>query len=424
MTDVFDILSTVLQLESEPVYEHGKTVMKLYRGADEGAFLRAAAQLIHNGYKAVSEHNLADNKSVTLLINDYLAQLYFTPCDGCIRAVFDKNTVLPPLTKYPDGETTLWQFEVDHSLIDCGMCYIIKCADGSFFIIDSAHFYSVNDNDRIYRFLRERTPENEKIRISGWFFSHGHIDHISKFMDFVADAHEDVILERIIYNFCSSSHPDCCNWSESDRIKLDQFEELAASLTDVQIITPHTGQRFYIANLDIEVLCTHEDVYPESLADFNNSSTVIRIIANGNTLFFPGDASDKESDILVSRYGSELKSDILQIAHHGHFGASVEFYELAASPVVMFPTTQIKYDEELPHFEANRKAYVISEECYIASNGTVEFSLPYTPGEAKVFPDETFENFEGIKALWGYDYTDEKKQQLYDEYLKRGGRKI
>ena len=189
----------------------------------------------------------------------------------------------------------------------------------------------------------------------------------------------------------------------------------------VKVITPHTGQRFYIANLEIEILCTHEDVYPGSLANYNDSSTVLVIRANGSTLLFPGDAGGEESDILTNRYGKNLKCDILQAAHHGHFGTSVEFYELADAPVIMFPTTQIKFDEELPNYEANRRAVEISSECFIASNGTAEFVLPYKPGTARVLPDETFENFDGIYNLWGYEYTEERKKQLYNEFLKRKG---
>ena len=39
------------------------------------------------------------------------------------------------------------------------MCYILRCADNSFFIIDGGHFLQPNDHKRIYRFLRERTPD-------------------------------------------------------------------------------------------------------------------------------------------------------------------------------------------------------------------------------------------------------------------------
>lgn len=82
---------------------------------------------------------------------------------------------------------------------------------------------------------------------------------------------------------------------------------------------------------------------------------------------------------------------------------------MANARTVMFPITKIKFDEEYPKQEANRVACSIAEEYFIASDGTVEFPLPYKVGSAKIYPDETFENFAAIKMLWGYDYPDEYK---------------
>ena len=47
--------------------------------------------------------------------------------------------------------------------------------------------------------------------------------------------------------------------------------------------------------------------------------------------------------------------------------------------------------------------------------------MPYVYGNTKVLPDETFEDFNGIFNLWQYEYTDERKEQLYSEFLKRKG---
>ena len=85
---------------------------------------------------------------------------YYCECEGKMRIVADPNTNL--FAKAPENcpnthPVSLWQFEVDHSLIDCGMCLIIRCCDGSFFVIDSAHMYSVNDDKRIIEFLKKQT---------------------------------------------------------------------------------------------------------------------------------------------------------------------------------------------------------------------------------------------------------------------------
>ena len=53
--------------------------------------------------------------------------------------------------------------------------------------------------------------------------------------------------------------------------------------------------------------------------------------------------------------------------------------------------------------------------------GTVELDLPYIKGSAKKFDDETFESFEGVYNLWGYQYTDERKEELRRLFVKNGG---
>ena len=40
----------------------------------------------------------------------------------------------------------------------------------------------------------------------------------------------------------------------------------------------------------------------------------------------------------------------------------------------------------------------------------------------KELPDETFEDFSKINQLWGYEYTPERKAELYAKFLERGGK--
>ena len=109
----------------------------------------------------------------------------------------------------------------------------------------------------------------------------------------------------------------------------------------------------------------------------------------------------------------------MQMSHHGHTGTSPEFYRRSAAECLLFPITEIKFDEELPRQEANRVAIEIAKEYHIASNGAAEIPLPYKFGQTKILPDETFEDFNGIFQLWCYEYTDEYKEKLYQEFLER-----
>ncbi len=413
------------QRQSLGEYDCSDGVYQLaYGGSNEEEFCAVEAAFEKDGFIKKESKALCSCRQARFIKGALNVNLFLASDDSVLRIVADSFTA--PYKTEPSlsqGETTLWQFEVDHSLIDCGMCYIVKCASGGFFIVDSAHTYSVNDNDRIYQFLRQRTPENKKIVIEGWFFSHGHSDHICKFMDFLRYNTRDVEIKALYYNFVDENHKDNADWDESEISFSRSFRKLVAQ-SGIPLVKLHTGQHFCVDNLEFDVLCTHEDIFPATLGNYNDSSTVIRMAVQGSTVLFPGDAGHQESDILTERYGEWLKCDVVQSAHHAHFGATSEFYELARADVVLFPTTQIMFDRDFEIYEENKVAARLCHEYHIASNGTVEIPLPYKRGQLKRLPDETFEDFNGIFNLWTYEYTEERKSRLYADYLARGGRPI
>lgn len=344
--------------------------------------------------------------------------VYWSQNEKLLRAVTDPSKNLPaasPEKAAGECPVRLWQFETDHSLIDCGMCYIVQMSDYRFFVIDSAHLYSVNDDIRIYEFMRKRTPSDRPVRVAGWFFSHGHSDHIVKFID-ILRYNKDIVIEGIYCNIAPTDHFSANTWDESEIRHAEEFLEVTRSRSDIPMYTLHSGQRFFIGDSEFCVLCTHEDVWPDSLENYNDSSTVIMMYTNGNSVCFPGDAGGEESRILETRFNGFLKCDIMQMAHHGHFGLSTEFYRRADAAVVLFPTTKIKYDEEFPHYEANRFAVANAKHTFISSDGTVEFTFPLEGSTIRQFPDETFENFDGIRNLWSYDYSDEFKEKLKSRF--------
>ena len=425
MKQILDLLSVGLPSSTLDDYDcNNGAFLRVIESAENADFENACLAAQTAGFASFAKNRLEDNIYETFVRADAVAHIYYCPSEKKLRLIADPNTTLfePQPTSYVQRcGTKLWQIETDHTYIDCGMCFILQTADNSFFLIDSGHYLQPNDHKRIYRFLRERTPCGEKVVIAGWFFSHGHDDHVCQFMEFLKDHYSDVVIEKLYYNMICPYGRDSHFWKESNKkIALD-FEK-AAEDSGIPIVKLHSGQRFYVRNLRIDVLCTHEDVYPNSFENYNDSSTVLMIEADGCRISIPGDAGGFESDVLTGRFSHEtLRCDVMQQAHHGHFGTSTEYYRLSDAKVVLFPTTQIKFEEELPNYEANRVAIEIADEYHVSSNGTVEIPIPYVPGTVRVLADETFENFDRIRALWGYTYTDAYKQALFDAFLQRSG---
>lgn len=394
--------------------------MLLYRNSSKESFDGACAAIEAKGFKLHAENTVKNNFYKTYS-SETVIHIYFCESEKEMRIIADPNTNLYRTVpeNCPDlCPTTLWQYEIDHSLIDCGMCIIVRCKDGSFFVIDSAHMYSVNDDIRIVEFLKKMNGGRKPV-VAGWFFSHSHEDHIAKFLDIVEYHSGEIDIQAVYYNFPPVDHRDCGHWGECNKAMAIRFENVLAEHPEIKKYTLHSGQKFYIKNLEFTVLCTHEDVYPNTIKDYNNSSTSLMMTAEGCKVLFPGDSAVESDKVIVRRFGDYLKCDIVQVSHHGHTGTSPEFYRLANADCALFAVTQIKFDEELPRQEANRTAIALAKEYHIASNGTVEIPLPYKFGQTKRYPDETFEDFNGIFSLWAYEYTDERKEQLYKEFLER-----
>lgn len=410
-------------LSSPEEYYCGRgTCLLFYKDCSKNDFDAYCKKLESSGCRLYQSNIIEDNEFRTYF-SDLTVHTYYCEGEKIMRVIADPD--LPSYSTKPecgnDVPPVLWQFEVDHSLIDCGMCYFVRCGDGSFFVIDSAHTYSVNDDIRICEFLKKINGGKKPV-VSGWFFSHAHDDHICKFLDVIDYHKNDIDIKAVYYNFPSADNEDGVYWGTPAIKLIERFETTMDKNEQVKKIRLHAGQHFYIGNLEFDVLCTHEDVFPAHFKDFNNTSVSLMMKVGGGRVLFPGDSSAESDKIIIKRYKDFLKCDVVQMSHHGHSGTSPEFYRRADAECVLFPITEIKFDEELPRQESNRVAINIAKEYHIASNGTVEIPLPYVYGQTKVLPDETFEDFNGIYNLWAYEYTDERKQQLYNDFLKRSGK--
>lgn len=421
MDDINQLIFSLIKKLPSAKYDCGDgNEMSIFTNTGFDEYRLLVSELQKYGFLEYQNNTLDNLSSTTLYSGNEKFNLIFVFDDSSteLRVIKDGFSNKLEIVSIEEEKTKvkLWQFETDHSLIDCGMCYIVQCSDYSFFIVDSAHSYSVNDDIRIYEFLRSKTPENLPVVVSAWFLTHGHVDHIAKFLD-ILKYNDKIIIKGIYYNFVPTDHFSSGCWMTSDKKHAEIFNKTVREKKNIPLYKLHSGQYFYINGIRFDVLCTHEDVFPIDLENYNDSSTVLMMTYKNEKVCFPGDAGGAESAIMERRFPAYLKCDIMQVAHHGHFGTTSEFYRMASPKIALFATTQIKFDEELPHYEANRVVCEIAEHCFIASNGTVEFEFPLKDSTITVYPDEIIENFDGVYGLWGYEYSDEFKQELIKKHL-------
>ena len=396
--------------------------MRYDENVTEEAFAAYRAALKGAGFAVLQERSPNGNRFAALQKEDLRVNLLFTPCDGSLRVTVSENETTPRLTPDACGgmtQTTFYAFENDQTLIDCGMCLLVQCPDDSFFLVDSGHYFQPNDNDRLYQFMRERTPEHKKVTVCGWLITHAHTDHVCKLMDFLKYNTRDVVVEGFYQNLLPH---DYAVW-DGNHEEAETAKKLFAALADfpAPVYKLHTGMRFYVRNLAFDVLSTFEDIFPEEIDDYNDSSAVVMLEAEGSRVFIPGDAAVKAGRLLEARWGETLRCDAAQIAHHGHTGLSERCYEYLHADTVIFPVTRIMFEGDLPRHAANRKAIELASQYYITGDGTVRVPLPYRRENVTKLPDETLEDFAKIERLWKYHYTEAYKAYIYNKFIENGG---
>ena len=150
------------------------------------------------------------------------------------------------------------------------------------------------------------------------------------------------------------------------------LEKLSAGGTKIYQV--RTGQKYAFGNAAIEILGTFDDLAPFYMrADSSNHTSVIfSVTLEGQRLMYVGDASSYGLLLAAKRYGSYLKSDVVQLAHHGNGDGSSDnsFYKAVNAPVVLHPGTSLNGGAE-------RWAAENSEERYSYGSGNITLTLPH-----------------------------------------------
>ena len=390
--------------------------------------------LKNSGFIENQTYSLGDNRYMLLENNITNAYVSYVHDKGMIR-LFVENKAKDTL--YPSAEQAayntvsgyqpkLWQIEIDWENAESwntslpeewrgangGMCYIMQVADGSFVIIDSG----VNTEKQaniIYEHLKANTTD-EKPVISAWIFSHKHGDHVGGFQQFTKLYKDQVTVKAFYFNIPAEGFGQAGD-STGDKSIISLMKQYSGATIYRKL---HTGMSFYVADARFDVMYTHEDLYPVLSDDFNETSMVIRATFGNQRIMFLGDVQDDGGQVMIDTMPkSEMKSDIVQYAHHGWDGPTAELYDLIEAPTVLWPVsiyswqyeaegenifhrliteTTWAYFYEVNNYIAYYAEYVKTIIINAEGTGTQELILPYTP-RAERLPDY-IAIYEAIKA--------------------------
>ena len=79
----------------------------------------------------------------------------------------------------------------------------------------------------------------------------------------------------------------------------------------------------------------------------NNSSLVYQLTIKDKKLLFFGDLAYEGGEKLLETYpNGELKSDIVQMAHHGQQGVGQEVYQAVSPAICLWPTPEFLWNND------------------------------------------------------------------------------
>ena len=243
---------------------------------------------------------------------------------------------------------------------DIAMCYVIRLADGSFIVYDTAMAYSGRGSiaEEIYKVLRKQAVDKNNIVISAFILTHPHLDHMGGFTEFATKYGKNTAInvKQVVYNF-----PDASLMYGQDATNVrDTATAFAKFRGNPELVKPRSGNVLYYAGVKFNVVYTQED-YLSLAKDFSksasgNASTMVMqmVLDNGTKVLFGGDHwVDETRGQLKLRYGTFIESYVCTLFHHGQGGGAEDswpggpdpwktgIYAAAIKPkLVLWPTTQ------------------------------------------------------------------------------------
>lgn len=256
-----------------------------------------------------------------------------------------------------------------HPWISAGMGYLIATDEGRLIAIDGGH---PADTEAFIALIEENSKD---CTVDTWIITHPHIDHYSVFFNAATRYSDRVKINKVVYRF-----PPDFKDSEGNGIEdvVSDMEE-ALRVSGADHVTPTADDELYVGSSRIKFYFTPEDT--SHIKGKNPLSLIFSVTVGKSRMMFTGDTWTEMLDSVLKKYGSELKSDFLQLPHHGLCDTGHDgFYKVVSPDTVLIPTSTAGYNamnrEEYAHATGDNKAVeAAASRVYKSFEGTVKIEL-------------------------------------------------
>lgn len=239
------------------------------------------------------------------------------------------------------------------------MCYVVRTEHNHLIVIDGGiDGEGLNNAPYLPTALRAiaGVGDNGYFEVDAWFLSHAHTDHINELSKMMKayTGKTNYKINGIYFDFPPFDTPEYAGKNADLEIShfrenmnaygevigaeiaegKDYYDTVNGSVINEEAIK--NGLEFNIDGVRIEVLQTWN--IKDGFSNVNDTSIILRFWVDGQSILFLGDAGTNAGRRLVNTYGEGLKSDIVQMAHHGQNGVDKACYAAIDAQVHLWPT--------------------------------------------------------------------------------------
>lgn len=169
--------------------------------------------------------------------------------------------------------------------------------------------------------------------VSAWFITHPHSDHAGALVQILNNPGRKITIDNIYYNLADQSWYDKVEPSRSNLV--NNFRAAIATLPADRLHVVHKGDEIKIGQIKAKVL---NDPYLLDVTSVNNSSVAYKFFLNNVSILVLGDMGPEAGALLLEQTSKEdLKSDIVQMSHHGQYGVNKDVYSVINPTIALWP---------------------------------------------------------------------------------------
>ena len=212
---------------------------------------------------------------------------------------------------------------------------VMQSKDGTLVVIDGGWD---SDSAHLLDVIRSKGGH-----VSGWFITHPHSDHAGALIEILNNPDSQITIDNVYYKFTDQEWYDTHGSGRGDFVV--GLRDALAKLPPEKLHGDITkGQEIQLGDIRAVVM---NDPYLLDATSVNNSSVVFKFYLNGVSILVLGDLGPEGGQLLMSEHTpAELKSDIVQMSHHGQYGVNRDVYAAINPQIALWPCPQWLWDND------------------------------------------------------------------------------